>query len=114
MVGRIDKMLKSTGRKKKLKSHDATPEKTRAGEVVVALEAKVVNNKREGEVGDVEDVGEVEVVEEDTVSKDLTKPEMSINLNDALHQCYINPNKILESMSFLQTRVKSCKYGCGV
>ena len=44
------------------------------------MEAKVVNNKREGEVGDVEEV------EEDTVSKELTKPEMSVNLNDAIHQ----------------------------
>ena len=56
----------------------------------------------------------MEEVEEDTVSKELTKPEMSINLNDALHQCYINPNRTLERISFLQTRVKAHKYGCGV
>ena len=67
-----------------------------------------MNNKREGEVGDVEEV------EEGMVSKELTKPEMSINLNDALHQCYINPNRTLERISLLQTRVKSCKYGRGV
>ena len=83
----------------------------RAGEAVVTLEAKVVNNKKEGEVGDVE---EVEEVEEDTVSKELTKPEMSVNLNDAIHQYYSNPNKTLKRMSLLQTPVKSCKYGCGV
>ena len=46
MVDTIDKMLKSTGRKKKPTRHDATPEETHTVEAVVALEAKVVNNKR--------------------------------------------------------------------
>ena len=80
MVDTIDEMLKSTGRKEKLTSHDATTGETSAGEAAVALEAEVVNNEREGDVGD---IGDVEEVEEDTVSKELTKLEMSINLNDA-------------------------------
>ena len=56
-------MLKSTGRKKKPTSHDTTTEDASVRETVVALEAEVVNNEREGKVGDVEEV------KEDTVPK---------------------------------------------